>query len=126
VAERAAENKCCTQVLVDLALEDVHRSDHLFVDAVAPLCLGLRSGLTCGALLGGLVAMAILSDRALDEVAIREFVEWFVDRFGAADCSAILQGDPFARLTRCPSIVGDVYREALVRSGHSEPELSGV
>ena len=72
------------------------------------------------------MATAILSERALDEVLIREFVEWFVGRFGASDCAAILQGDPFARLTRCPSIVGDVYREALVRSGYARPGLDRV
>ena len=96
VAAGAAENKCCTQILVDLALEEVHRDDPLFVDAVAPLCLGLRSGLTCGALLGGLMATAILSQRALDEVLIREFVEWFVGRFGATTAP------PSCRGTRSP------------------------
>ena len=70
VNELALEGRCCTQIMVRIALEDRGGDDPVMVDAVGALCLGLYSGDCCGALSGGALAMALLAARPLDTILV--------------------------------------------------------
>lgn len=121
VAGLMRSGTCCTQVLVELALEETGRSDPLFVSAVAPLCTGLCSGITCGALSGGVLALALLHrDRPVDRTTVRHYVDWFRREFGSTDCCDLVEDDPVARGLRCPPITAACYRQARRLSGVEE------
>lgn len=111
VNELGLRGLCCTQVMVRLALEELDEENPRMVEAVGTLCLGLSEGLGCGALLGGALAMGILADTPPDGVLISDLVDWFRAEYGTTDCERILDGDPAARLTRCPGIVAATYAE---------------
>jgi len=104
--------QCCAQVLVSLALEDRGRDNPDFVEHVAPLCLGLQSGLTCGALSGGLMALSLLRTDGVDEQTGRAYVDWFVAEFGSSECGQLVGDDMALRAARCPGMVVDSYLHA--------------
>lgn len=104
---------CCTQTLVQLALDETDRSDPLLVSTVEPLCGGMGVGGACGALTGGLLALSLLhGDQTVGEETVRRYVDWFRQEFGSTECRDIVEDDPFARATRCPSLVAAAYAKA--------------
>ena len=112
VNELGLQGRCCTQIMVRLALEERGEENEQMAEAVGALCLGLFSGIGCGALAGGALAMWVLAGKPVDGEVVTELVDWFRERQGSTDCDAILGGDPSARLTKCPAIVAGTYAEA--------------
>ena len=112
VNELGLQGRCCTQIMVRLALEERGEENEQMAEAVGALCLGLFSGIGCGALAGGALAMWLLAGSPIDGGLVAELVDWFRERHGTTDCDAILAGDPGARFTRCPAIVAETYAEA--------------
>ena len=113
IGQLALEGRCCTQIMVQIALQDVGRDDPEMVEAVGALCLGLHSGDCCGALSGGALAMGLLARRPLEPALVTELAGWFHDTYGSTSCDTLLAGDPMARFTRCPAIVQATYEQAL-------------
>lgn len=112
VVELGLQGRCCAQIMVQLALEERDEENEQLADAVGALCFGLFSGIGCGALSAGALAMWILAAGPVDGALVEELVDWFRGRFGATDCEAILGGEPSARLSRCPGIVTETYEQA--------------
>ncbi|HTX67574.1 MAG TPA: C-GCAxxG-C-C family protein [Thermoleophilia bacterium] len=112
VNELGLQGRCCTQIMVRLALEERGEENEQMAEAVGALCLGLFSGIGCGALAGGALAMWVLAGKPVDGELVTQLVDWFREQQGSTDCDVILGGDPSARLTRCPSIVAGTYAEA--------------
>ena len=105
--------RCCTQIMVQLALEERSEENPQMVEAVGALCLGLFNGLVCGALTGGALAMAILAGGGPpDGVLVADLVDWFRHEYEMIDCDVVTGGDPSVQLTRCPAMVGATYAEA--------------
>jgi hypothetical protein len=112
VNELGLQGRCCTQIMVRLALEERGEENEQMAEAVGALCLGLFSGIGCGALAGGALAMWLLAVGPVDGGLVTELVDWYRERQGTTDCDAILGGDPGARFTKCPAIVAETYAEA--------------
>ena len=113
IGQLALEGRCCTQIMVQMALQDVGRDDPEMVQAVGALCLGLHSGDCCGALSGGALAMGLLAQRPLEPALVTELAGWFRDTYESTSCDTLLAGDPMARFTLCPTIVQATYEQAL-------------
>jgi hypothetical protein len=111
VSELGLQGHCCTQIMVRLALEERDEQNEQMAEAVGALCLGLFSGIGCGALAGGALAMWLLAGVPVDGELVTELVEWFRDRYVFSDCDGILAGDSSARFTKCPAIVAGTYTE---------------
>jgi hypothetical protein len=104
---------CCTSAMVRLALDEMGHENEEFVEKVTPLCRGLWSGGTCGALLGGLLALAILNgERRVEPVTVQHFVDWFDSELGSTECAALVEDSAVARAIACPPIVAAAYRKA--------------
>jgi hypothetical protein len=112
VSELGLQGRCCTQIMVQLALDERGEENAQMADAVGALCLGLFSGIGCGALSGGALAMWLLAGVPVDGALVEDLVEWFRERYGATDCDALLAGDASARFSKCPSMVAETYAEA--------------
>jgi hypothetical protein len=113
VRELGLSGRCCTQIMVQMALDEIGAENPQMVDAVGALCLGLFSGRTCGALTGGLLAMALRSSAPVDGELCEQLVEWFETEHGSLECDDLLKGDSMARFTTCPAIVGRTYEESM-------------
>lgn len=118
------EGKCCSQVMVQLGLELREEENPQMVEAASALCLGVRGGLTCGAL-SGAAMMLCLFDRelALKEL-IPELTEWFketyTEAYGGTDCDTLLNNDVRNKMLRCPELIENTFlkaRELLEEAG---------
>ena len=123
--------KCCAQALVILGTELQGQKNPQMEAASAALCLGVRSGLTCGALTGGAMMMCLFDSAQAASELILELVEWFKETYeesyGGIDCDAILAGNPANKAFRCPALVENTYRKArelLEDAGFDFEELS--
>lgn len=123
--------KCCAQALVTLGMELQGQKNPQMEAASAALCLGVRSGLTCGALTGAAMMMCLFDPAQAVSELIPELVEWFKetyeDAYGGIDCDTILAGNPANKAFRCPALVENTYRKArelLEDAGFDFEELS--
>jgi hypothetical protein len=109
----ALQGRCCTQVLVQVALDELGEQNEQMVDAVAALCVGMFSGADCGALAGGALAMALRSSPPLDGALVAELVDWFRGEYGSLACCDIVGDDLLDRFTKCPPIMARTYETAM-------------
>ncbi len=123
----------CAQILLMMGLEHQGKEDPDLIRAMNGLSGGLGfQGKNCGALSGGACLLALFAGRGkLEEtehrslnLMIQQLVEWFEvgygEEYGGIDCSKILGGDPWNRMTRCPKLISETYfmvRELLKENG---------
>ena len=123
--------KCCAQALVTLGTELQGQRNPQMEAASAALCLGVRSGLTCGALTGAAMMLCLFDPMQAVSELIPQLVEWFKETYeeayGGIDCNTILAGNPANKAFRCPALVENTYRKArelLEDAGFDFEELS--
>lgn len=107
--------KCCAQAMVAMGLELNDCKNPQMETAAAALCMGVRSGLTCGALTGAAMMMNLFDpDVAMSEM-IPELSAWFQDTYGeiygGSECDVILEGR-LVNKARCPALIENTYRKA--------------
>ena len=102
---------CCSQALVSLGLTLKGEENPSLLKASASLCLGVRSGLTCVALTGAAMMMALFEPDVIPELA-----DWFQENYGeiygGSDCRSILGDNMANKALRCPQVVENTYRKA--------------
>lgn len=110
------EGKCCSSAIAQLALEIKGEENKQLVQALSGLCLGVRSGLICGALTGAACMLNILDQRNANNEMVPELVEWFratyEEAYGGINCADILGDMPKNRTARCPGIIEQTYLQA--------------
>lgn len=112
VRQLGFEGRCCTQIMVQMALEERAEENPQMIEVSGALCLGLFEGLACGALTGGALAMAILAGERPDGTLLMELVDWFKAEYGLTDCDVFDGDDASLQLTRCPGMVAGTYEQA--------------
>lgn len=121
----SAKNYCCSQILVMLALQAQGVENWELVRAASGLCHGMgASGMTCGILTGGCLAIGLYVGRGREEelpndradLLVTEFVDWFRERatadYGDTTCQAIL-GDGKPDVNRCGGLLADAWEQIL-------------
>ncbi len=110
------EGKCCASAIVQLGLEINGQENEQLVQAASGLCLGVRSGLLCGALTGAACMMNMLDPGNANAELIPELVEWFTavygNEYGGIDCKSISGDTPANRTQRCPALIEATYIQA--------------
>lgn len=115
----------CSQILLNMALQDRHESNPALLRAARALAGGLGfSGETCGALTGGACLLGLYAGKGtpeepdnprLDQM-VQELVEWFKvehgRNYGGIRCDDILVGEPANMKSRCPNLVLTTYEKA--------------
>ncbi len=114
--ELLREGKCCASAIVQTALEINGGGNEQLVHAVSGLCVGVRSGLLCGALTGAACMMSMLDPRNANKEMIPELVEWFRSTYGrehgGINCADIIENDMSVRKLRCPAVIESTYLRA--------------
>ena len=107
--------KCCAQAMVALGLRLRGQSNPQLETAASALCLGVRSGLVCGALSGAAMMMSLFDPELAASEMIPELKEWFQDiygeKYGSLDCDSILEGNRANKVFRCPALIENTYRK---------------
>ncbi len=115
----------CSQILLNMALQDRNESNPALIRAARALAGGLGfSGETCGALTGGACLLGLYAGKGtaeepdnprLDQM-VQELVIWFKEahgqNYGGIRCDDILVGEPANMKSRCPNLVLTTYEKA--------------
>jgi len=121
----AAQNYCCSQILLLLALRAQGVENWPLVRAASGVCHGMgASGLTCGILTGGCLAIGLYVGRGREEelahdradLLVTEYVDWFRDRvipdYGDITCQAVL-GEGKPDMLRCGGLLAEGWQQIL-------------
>ncbi len=136
--ELAGKGYCCSQIMVQLALEEMGRENPDLVRAAAGLCNGLGdcSG-PCGVYTGATLLLGLHAGKGTDmeeaddrlPLMLEELRDWFVvatTQYGGTSCGDILEGNCGQPNTaRCGGLVSEAYakiREVLVGNGFDPAE----
>lgn len=114
----------CSEVLLLMGLHGQGKDNPDLIRAISALAGGVgHSGDICGALTGGACLLGLFAGRGSSReeedprlrMMIGELMEWFgkeqEERYGGTHCRDIIGDDPHNIATRCPRIVGSVYRK---------------
>jgi hypothetical protein len=125
ILHHVAQGLCCSQILIQLALEDMGEENVPLVRAMAGICDGVGIGSLCGAASGGACVLALYGaaggsqDEALDSypLMLAEFMEWFQQtgshRWGGITCDEILGKDKGKEPEGCGAIIVAVRNRIL-------------
>ena len=98
-----AQGYCCSQIIVEMALEAAGDENPELINAMRGLCKGLHAGHVCGTL------------SAAERDLIPRLVEWldmtYTEAYCGTDCKTILGDDPMNRIERCPKIMAETYEK---------------
>lgn len=124
MAELARQGFHCSEVLLILGLEAQGKTNPDLIKSISGLAGGVGfSADICGAVTGGACLIGLYAGRGSAEVdedprariMIGEFMEWFAqeqeERYGGIHCRDIIGDDPRNVVSRCPRVVGRVYRK---------------
>lgn len=111
----------CSQILMQMALEEQGKSNPDLVRAMTGLLRGMNCGKNCGALTGACCVLGLYAGRGTREehedpnldLMLHQLVEWFEAEYkplyGSIDCAGIIGDDPKLQFTRCPQIVAETF-----------------
>lgn len=91
-ALKKEKDYCCTQIMYQLAgLDALALDDPVAQKALRGLGWGARTQLTCGAITGGAMVLALyIDDKEQMIKAIKEYTEWFKETFQHTLCGDLL------------------------------------
>lgn len=139
--ELAQQGLACSQILLQLGLEEQGKKNVELIRAMGGLAGGMGfTGETCGALTGGACLLGLYAGKGSDmeqpheklDLMILELVEWFKEKiaseYGGINCNNILGEDLQYKIVamKCGNIVSDTYskvREILLNYGIDPAEV---
>jgi C_GCAxxG_C_C family probable redox protein len=119
--ELASQGFGCSQILVEMALEQQKKNNPDLLRAMTGLLGGMSCGKVCGALTGACCVLGLYAGKGSQQEhadpvlakMLTELVEWFeseyTSRYGSIECAGIIAGDPKLRQDRCPQIVAETF-----------------
>lgn len=123
------EGLCCSSILIQMGLDLRGEENLQLVKSARALCNGIHSGMTCGALTGAAIMLALFD--ATNVEMTQELARWFryelCDKYGSAECEKITHGSPYEKAAVCPGIMRATYaraKELLIEYGYIEPQFT--
>lgn len=123
------EGLCCSSILIQMGLDLRGEENSQLVRSARALCNGIHSGMTCGALTGAAIMLALFDE--MNAEMTQELARWFryelCDKYGSTDCVAITHGSPYEKASLCPGIMKATYaraKELLIEYGYIEPKFT--
>ncbi len=120
---KSGKNASCSQILMSIVgLEPQGKDDPDLFRAMGALGYGLYSQHTCGALTGGVCALAMYAkDKEQVKAYSKTLCEWFEDEFGGVQCRDILgEGNPPS--PKCNEVVQATIEKCFDMLGMPVPE----
>ncbi len=127
IQELAQQGLCCSQIMVLLALEASGREEPGLVQAMHAYGWGLYNQELCGTLAGAVAVLSLFDKKGDDILMIPEFVRWFKQEFGGANCREII-GEGCRDFSGCLSIMAASFaklQELLLENGIVLEEWDG-
>nr|WP_320012013.1 DV_1555 family C-GCAxxG-C-C protein [uncultured Desulfobulbus sp.] len=119
VMQLNAQGYCCSQIMMQLALDDMGEENPALIRSMAGLCEGSGCGDLCGVASGGACVLSLYAAKGSDEeqqldnypIMLSQFMDWFkasANEWGGIRCEDIVayQGG------RKPEVCGDIMLRA--------------
>jgi len=122
IIELLAQKFHCSQIMMKIGMDALEIDEPNLVKAMTGLAGGLGGcGKNCGALTGGVAMISLFAGRGTPEEEaapeleemISQFLAWFEEAYGSADCGDIIQGDKANIPATCPQLICAACRKAL-------------
>lgn len=122
IIELLAQKFHCSQIMMKIGMDALELDEPSLVKAMTGLAGGLGGcGKNCGALTGGVAMISLFAGRGTPEEEaapeleemISQFLAWFEETYGSADCGDIIQGDKANIPAICPQLICAACRKAL-------------
>lgn len=98
IRQMAQEGKCCSQIIIAMALKYKGQDNPVMIEAARGLCKGLHTWRICGVLSAAAMAFALFDQENAAKHMIPQLFEWFGDNvkneFGGESCQEITGGKP--------------------------------
>jgi hypothetical protein len=107
--ERELKDRCCSQTVASLCLEDMNKENEELITSMVAFCNDMGRGKICGALAAAVAVLNVVDPNATINEAQTGFMDWFEDQFGGYDCNEIIGEDPLLKQDVCPRIVLETY-----------------
>lgn len=97
---------CCSQIIVEMGLEKLGKTNHDLIEFAAGLCEGLHCDKTCGAFSAALCLLYMADPVETDASLGRDFTDWFEASFGSTECEELMGGNKLqGKVEVCPNII---------------------
>ena len=114
IFELKMQGLCCSQMIVQMALEDLGREENPdFIAAMAGLCNGIWEGKLCGTLTAAICILYMADPEEASRSRRGHLNDWFYDRFGSLDCHDLVGENPLNKVEVCPQIIEGTYEKLL-------------
>ena len=122
IVDLLAQKFHCSQIMMKMGMEAMELEEPNLVKAMTGLAGGLGGcGKNCGALTGGVCMLSLFAGRGEPEekadpeleTMVSEFLTWFEETYGSADCGDIIRGDKANIPATCPQLICAACRKAL-------------
>ncbi len=119
ILQLGSQGFCCSQILIQLALDDMGLENNDLIRAMAGLCEGLGQGELCGVATGAACVLALYAGKGTAQeetleslpAMLAEFMGWFEERgttWGGIRCEDIT----LASGGRNDAVCGDIMQQA--------------
>ncbi len=123
--ELSAKGYCCSQIMLQLGLDNLDRENPDLIRSMAGLCMGNVGG-TCGVLSGAACLLALYGGKGADletendqmPAMLQELADWFSEysegKYEGMDCEEIIGEIPSQPdMTRCGDLLVDTYAKVM-------------
>lgn len=101
---------CCSQIIMEMGLKRLNKSNGDLIFAIAGLCDGVWQGKICGTLSAAVCLLYLANPAEAARTNVQDLNEWFEDAFEATDCKELLAGDILAnKVEKCPMILESTF-----------------
>jgi hypothetical protein len=111
IFELKMQGYCCSQIIMEMGLRKLDKTNPDMITAMAGLCNGLWRGKTCGIYSAGLCLLYLADTEEADRFNAGAFSDWFEDAFGDTDCDTLMENNPLNKVERCPAMLDASFKK---------------
>lgn len=102
---------CCSQIIMEMGLRRLGKTNEDLIEAMAGLCDGTGSGKICGVLSAAICLLHLADSKKASMGASEDMTDWFEDAFGDTECSVLLEGNALNKVEKCPAMIDATFHE---------------
>lgn len=102
---------CCSQMIMEMGLKRMGKTNDDLVAASAGLCDGMWSGRVCGILSAAICLLYLVDAKEADREWAEELTDWFEDTFEYLDCKDLMEGNPLNKVEKCPMMLEATFQK---------------
>jgi len=111
ILEYKLRGYCCSQIVMAMGLERLGKENKELVEAMGGLCFGMNQGRTCGIITAAMCLLQLADPVETEKRHAADFINWFEDVFGSAECRELLEGNPLNKAEKCPQMLDAAFKQ---------------